>query len=54
MRLLRDLGAAISPFNAFLVAQGVETLSLRIDRHLENTHRVAEYLQSKDQVERVV
>jgi len=54
VQLLRDLGAAISPFNAFLVAQGVETLSLRIDRHLENTHRVAEYLQSKDQVERVV
>lgn len=54
VQLLRDLGAAISPFNAFLIAQGVETLSLRLDRHLENTHRVAEYLQASDQVERVV
>ncbi len=39
VQLLRDLGAAISPFNAFLIAQGIETLSLRLDRHLENTHR---------------
>ena len=54
VQLLRDLGAAISPFNAFLIAQGIETLSLRLDRHLENTHRVAEYLKGKDQVERVV
>jgi O-acetylhomoserine (thiol)-lyase len=54
VQLLRDLGAAISPFNAFLIAQGVETLSLRLDRHLENTHKVAAYLQSKDQVDSVV
>jgi len=54
VQLLRDLGAAISPFNAFLIAQGVETLSLRLDRHLENTHKVAKYLQGSDQVESVV
>ena len=54
VQLLRDLGAAISPFNAFLIAQGIETLSLRVERHLENTRKVAQYLQSKDQVERVV
>ena len=42
--LLRDTGAAISPFNAFLLLQGVETLSLRLDRHAENTARVVEYL----------
>ena len=42
--LLRDTGAAISPFNAFLLIQGVETLSLRLDRHAENTARVVEYL----------
>ena len=54
VQLLRDLGAAISPFNAFLIAQGIETLSLRVERHLENTRKVADYLQSKDQVERVV
>ena len=54
VQLLRDLGAAISPFNAFLIAQGIETLSLRLDRHLENTHQVARFLQANDQVERVV
>ena len=42
--LLRDTGAAISPFNAFLLLQGVETLSLRLDRHAENTAKVVEYL----------
>ena len=42
--LLRDTGAAISPFNAFLLLQGIETLSLRLDRHAENTRRVVEYL----------
>ena len=42
--LLRDTGAAISPFNAFLFLQGVETLSLRLDRHIENTKKVVEYL----------
>jgi O-acetylhomoserine (thiol)-lyase len=54
VQLLRDLGAAISPFNAFLIAQGIETLSLRLDRHLENTHQVARFLQGNEQVERVV
>ena len=44
MQLLRDLGSAASPFNAFLVAQGLETLSLRVERHVENAQRVAEYL----------
>ena len=42
--LLRDTGASISPFNAFLLLQGVETLSLRLDRHAENTKKVVEYL----------
>ena len=44
MQLLRDLGAAASPFNAFLIAQGIETLSLRVERHVANAQRVAEYL----------
>ena len=51
--LLRDTGAAISPFNAFLLLQGVETLSLRLDRHAENTKKVVEYLNSHPQVEKV-
>ena len=51
--LLRDTGAAISPFNAFLLLQGVETLSLRLERHAENTRRVVEYLAKHPQVERV-
>ena len=42
VQLLRDLGSAISPFNAFLIAQGVETLSLRVERHIENARKVAE------------
>jgi O-acetylhomoserine (thiol)-lyase len=54
VQLLRDIGAAISPFNAFLIAQGLETLSLRIERHIENTHKVAAYLSSHPQVEKVV
>ena len=45
--LLRDTGAAISPFNAFLLLQGIETLSLRLERHAENTKKVVEYLLSK-------
>jgi O-acetylhomoserine (thiol)-lyase len=45
VQLLRDLGSAASPFNAFLVAQGLETLSLRIERHVANAQRVAEYLE---------
>ena len=51
--LLRDMGAAISPFNAFLLLQGVETLSLRLERHAENTKRVVEFLQKHPQVEKV-
>ena len=51
--LLRDMGAAISPFNAFLLLQGVETLSLRLDRHAENTRKVVEFLSNHPQVEKV-
>ena len=51
--LLRDTGACISPFNAFLLLQGVETLSLRLDRHAENTRKVVEFLASHPQVEKV-
>ena len=51
--LLRDTGATISPFNAFLLLQGVETLSLRLDRHAENTKKVVEFLSSHPQVEKV-
>ena len=46
VQLLRDLGSAASPFNAFLVAQGLETLSLRVERHVSNAQQVAEYLAS--------
>ena len=51
--LLRDTGAAISPFNAFLLLQGVETLSLRLERHAENTKKVVEFLSRHPQVSRV-
>ena len=51
--LLRDTGASISPFNAFLLLQGVETLSLRLERHAENTKKVVEYLASNPLVEKV-
>ena len=51
--LLRDTGATISPFNAFLLLQGVETLSLRLDRHAENTKKVVEFLSNHPQVEKV-
>ena len=51
--LLRDTGASSSPFNAFLLLQGVETLSLRLDRHAENTKKVVEYLQNHPLVEKV-
>ena len=51
--LLRDTGAAISPFNAFLLLQGTETLSLRIERHVENTKKVVAYLANHPQVEKV-
>ena len=51
--LLRDTGACISPFNAFLLLQGVETLSLRLERHAENTKKVVEFLAAHPQVEKV-
>ena len=51
--LLRDTGASISPFNAFLLLQGVETLSLRLERHAENTTKVVEYLSKHPLVEKV-
>lgn len=51
--LLRDTGACISPFNAFLLLQGTETLSLRLDRHAENTKKVVAYLANHPKVERV-
>jgi O-acetylhomoserine (thiol)-lyase len=53
VQLLRDLGAAISPFNAFLLAQGIETLSLRIERHVANAQRVAQWLEARDDVRTV-
>jgi O-acetylhomoserine (thiol)-lyase len=53
VQMLRDIGAAISPFNAFMFLQGLETLSLRMDRHWENADRVARYLDGHDQVESV-
>ncbi|WP_265744435.1 bifunctional o-acetylhomoserine/o-acetylserine sulfhydrylase [Gordonia liuliyuniae] len=49
-QLLRDTGAAISPFNAFLLAQGIETLSLRVERHVANAQKVAAFLEGHDQV----
>ena len=51
--LLRDMGAAISPFAAFLLLQGIETLSLRLDRHVENTKKVIAYLQKHPLVEKI-
>ncbi|MBA3282767.1 MAG: bifunctional o-acetylhomoserine/o-acetylserine sulfhydrylase [Acidimicrobiia bacterium] len=53
VQLLRDIGAALSPFNAFLLLQGLETLSLRMERHNANAQQVVEYLAGHDQVERV-
>ena len=53
VQLLRDLGPAVSPFNAFLIGQGLETLSLRIERHVANARRVAEFLEGQEQVTRV-
>ena len=50
VQLLRDLGSAVAPFNAFLIAQGLETLSLRIERHVENAQKVAEWLEARDEV----
>jgi len=53
VQLLRDLGPAIAPFNAFLLTQGLETLSLRIERHVENAIAVARWLEARDEVESV-
>jgi len=53
VQMLRDVGAAISPFNSFLFLQGLETLSLRVERHNTNAQQVAEYLDQHDQVEAV-
>ncbi len=53
VQLLRDLGPAASPFNAFLIGQGVETLSLRVERHVENANAVAQWLLAHEQVESV-
>ncbi|WKK10440.1 bifunctional o-acetylhomoserine/o-acetylserine sulfhydrylase [Rhodococcus ruber] len=50
VQLLRDLGAAVSPFNAFLIAQGLETLSLRMERHVANAGRVADFLARRPEV----
>ncbi len=53
VQLLRDIGAAISPFNAFQIIQGIETLSLRMERHWRNAHKVWEYLRDHPQVESI-
>ncbi len=50
VQLLRDLGSSIAPFNAFLLAQGIETLSLRVERHVQNAQAVAEWLEQRDEV----
>jgi O-acetylhomoserine (thiol)-lyase len=50
VQLLRDLGPAVAPFNAFLIAQGLETLSLRLERHVENAQAVAAFLEARDDV----
>ena len=53
LQLLRDIGAAVAPFNAWLLAQGLETLSLRIERHVENAKAIATWLESHPSVEKV-
>ncbi|MFL6100943.1 MAG: bifunctional o-acetylhomoserine/o-acetylserine sulfhydrylase [Actinomycetales bacterium] len=53
VQLLRDLGPSASPFNAFLLSQGLETLSLRIERHVENAVKVATWLQGRDEVQSI-
>ena len=53
VQLLRDLGSAVAPFNAWLLAQGLETLSLRMERHVDNAKAVAEFLQGRDEVLKV-
>lgn len=53
VQYLRNMGAAAAPFNAFLIAQGLETLSLRMERHIENTRKVAEWLDAREDVTKV-
>jgi O-acetylhomoserine (thiol)-lyase len=53
VQLLRDTGAAIAPFNSFLIIQGIETLSLRLERHVQNAQALAEWLEQRDEVEKV-
>jgi O-acetylhomoserine (thiol)-lyase len=53
VQLLRDTGAAIAPFNTFLILQGIETLSLRLERHVANAQALAEWLEQRDEVEKV-
>ncbi|MFD9896044.1 bifunctional o-acetylhomoserine/o-acetylserine sulfhydrylase [Amycolatopsis sp. NPDC059027] len=53
VQLLRDTGAAIAPLNSFLILQGIETLSLRIERHVSNARALAEWLEQRDEVEKV-
>ena len=53
LTLLRDIGAAVSPFNAWVLAQGLETLSLRIERHVQNAKEIASWLEKHNQVEHV-
>ncbi|WP_439287388.1 O-acetylhomoserine aminocarboxypropyltransferase/cysteine synthase family protein [Lonepinella sp. BR2357] len=53
VQLLRDTGAALSPFNAFLLLQGLETLSLRVERHIENTQKIVDFLSHHPKVEKV-
>ncbi|WP_018331348.1 bifunctional o-acetylhomoserine/o-acetylserine sulfhydrylase [Actinomycetospora chiangmaiensis] len=53
VQLLRDTGAAIAPFNSFLIIQGIETLSLRLERHVQNAQALAEWLEARDEVEKV-
>ena len=54
MTLLRDIAAALSPFNAFLIIQGLETLPLRIARHAENAQKVVDFLRGRAEVTRVI
>jgi len=53
LQLLRDIGAAVSPFNAWLLAQGLETLSLRMERHIQNAQEIAKWLEAHSSVEKV-
>jgi O-acetylhomoserine (thiol)-lyase len=50
VKLLRDLGPAIAPLNSFLLLQGIETLSLRLDRHVANAQAIAEWLEDREEV----